>query len=244
MIKIVTKKVGQIEAHDLAAVSSQALLAGVIASTGDTWTIGDAADYLLAEIARRIVVEDTNKPLMRNLPRHFEAETVLGEAGTDISESIAMDVVALLTEKSLVELRSPGSIPPPLEIEITSTGLQRGMALIGRFAETRVPASDRLVTLNHNDPVLEEIRHSLDVLREKILQANDIGDMTEGERDTAVTEVIQLNSMLSASQVRIAAVVDGARGTLRWIADRAGGAVIGAMALAILQAICSYFGIL
>ncbi|HEY0413203.1 MAG TPA: hypothetical protein VGD66_08675 [Allosphingosinicella sp.] len=245
MIKIVNSKVGQRERpYELTDVTSESLISGVVAAVGDTWTIEDAADFLLAEVVRRTIVEDTRNKKISYLPRRFEAETVLGEAGTEISESIAVDVVHVLEQRGLIEQAYPDAIPPPLEIILTSTGVQRGITLIGRFAEIRVPASDRVVTLGHNDPVLEEIRQSLEVLRERILSANDIGDMTEAERNIAATEVSHLRLMLQEPQVRIAAALGRAEGTLRWIASQAGAAVIGAMALAILQAICSFFGVL
>ncbi|HMG48441.1 MAG TPA: hypothetical protein VK614_13400 [Allosphingosinicella sp.] len=245
MIKIVKKKTGAGKTtYDMAQVLPEELVAGVIAAVGDTWTIDEAADFLLAEVVRQVIVEDVERPVSRYLPRHFEAETILGFAGVDISENIATDVVLVLEDRGLIERRHPGITPPPLEIILTSTGLQRGMALIGRFADNRVPASDRVVSLDHNDENLRNIDVELEVLRQRILRGNDVGDMTDAEREAAASEVYQLHLMLQDRQVRIAALIERSRGTLVWIADKAGGAAIGTMALAILQAICSYFGVL
>lgn len=106
-----------------------------------------------------------------------------------------------------------------------------------------IPAADRVVSLDHNQPPLIAIREASEDLRQKIARGNDLGDLTIEQAEAAAAEIYQLEQMLGAPFARPQAVMEFARQSLRWIADKAGGAVVGAAALAVLTLIAAYFGL-
>lgn len=111
------------------------------------------------------------------------------------------------------------------------------------FVGTKViPASDRLVTLDDNDPKLVEIVAEARDLSKRISDSNDIGAMSDQDREIAILEVNQLADILEQPAVRISNVTERAIATLSWIGEQAAGAVIGSAAMALLALIAAYFG--
>ncbi|WP_336970345.1 hypothetical protein [Sphingobium aromaticiconvertens] len=116
-------------------------------------------------------------------------------------------------------------------------------SLADGFVEAKlIPASDRVVSLDDNDPKLKEIVSEARDLSKRIADSNDIGDMSDEDRKIAILEVDQLAHILEQPVVRISNIVQRAIGTLTWIGEQAAGAVVGAAALALLALIATYFG--
>lgn len=106
-----------------------------------------------------------------------------------------------------------------------------------------IPASDRVVSVNHNSEPVKEARQSVDDLVEKLRLGNDLGNLTVEEADAAANEVYQLGLILDNENIRPAMIATFATTTLRWIADKAAGAVVGTMALSLLALLGAIFGI-
>jgi hypothetical protein len=102
------------------------------------------------------------------------------------------------------------------------------------------PASDRLVRIDHNAEAVREIREAAAELVQRIRLGNDLGDLTAEEAAAAANEVYQIGLFFEAEYVRPATVLSLAGPTLRWIADKTGGAVVGAAALALLALIKAF----
>jgi hypothetical protein len=98
-----------------------------------------------------------------------------------------------------------------------------------------IPASDRAVTINHNNPDYTAVTRDLDALEEAVRGSNDYPD-TE-DKAQRVAEIGAMRRLLAASRVRIdaliALVVRGLQHFAKTFADK----VIGALAIAALAAL-------
>jgi hypothetical protein len=111
------------------------------------------------------------------------------------------------------------------------------------IAEENIPAADRTVRIDHNEPKVSEIRALSSSLVSQLEMGNDLGDLTPEQGRAAAGEIRQIEQAFSASYVRPDFIMGLVRRSLRWIADKAGGALIGAAALALLAAIAAFFGL-
>jgi hypothetical protein len=106
-----------------------------------------------------------------------------------------------------------------------------------------VPASDRVVRLDDNDPALVEIRSAAAELKRRIRTGNELGELNVDQAIAAAGEVSQLEDAFSAETVRPQEVVARSRRTLNWIASKAAGSFVGEAAASLLKIILLYFGI-
>ena len=106
-----------------------------------------------------------------------------------------------------------------------------------------IPASDRIVRLDHNSAPVVEILDAAADLQQKIRMGNDIGDLTHDEAVAAAGEVSQLEQAMKADFVRPDVLVGFAKKTLKWVGEKAAGAAVGKAALALLVMIAAFFGI-
>lgn len=105
-----------------------------------------------------------------------------------------------------------------------------------------VPASDRIVKLDHNNPVLKEIQTAAADLRERLAESNDVGNLRPDQVEVAIAEIGQLEADLNGDALRVGGFRERAEGTLSWIGREAAGALVGTAALALLAAIAAFFG--
>jgi hypothetical protein len=106
-----------------------------------------------------------------------------------------------------------------------------------------VPASDRVVRIDHNQAQVSEIRALSSSLVDSLETANDLGDLTPDLARAAAAEVRQIEQAFSASYIRPDFIMGVVRRSLRWIADKAGGALVGVAAMALLAAVAAFFGL-
>ena len=105
-----------------------------------------------------------------------------------------------------------------------------------------IPASDRIVNLDDNNPQLAEIREATQDLVIRLENNNDLGELNESEAIVAIEEVKQLAELLRQPLVRLSAIKVRAIDTLTWIGAKAAEAVVGAAAVGLLALIASHFG--
>lgn len=111
-----------------------------------------------------------------------------------------------------------------------------------RSAVAGIPAADRYVRLDHNNPQLIEIFEKISELESQLRSGNDVGSLDEDGVEAAISEVAELRSSLERPVVRKDAIRIRTVGTLTWIGKEAAGGLIGAAALALLALIASFFG--
>jgi hypothetical protein len=99
---------------------------------------------------------------------------------------------------------------------------------IAHAAEAResveVPASDRIVPLDHNSVSYEEAVRAVDWLEELVRQANDYDDVEE--KDQGIAELSAGRRLLQAVRVRIAAVAQVLAAPVRALTVRFGTGLI------------------
>lgn len=109
--------------------------------------------------------------------------------------------------------------------------------------DIEVPASDRVVRLDDNDPEVARIRQAASELRHHILKGNDLGDISPEQANALANEVYQIEDAFSQAYVRPAIIGERAKKTLRWIADKALGTLVGKAATGLLTMILTYLGL-
>lgn len=100
-----------------------------------------------------------------------------------------------------------------------------------RVAESEggdIPASDRLVRLDHNSPKYKDAINALEVLERVLREANDYPDLEDKEQKIA--EVSATQRILQAVRVRVGAVLAVAKAPLLYLAKQFGNAGIGVAA--------------
>jgi hypothetical protein len=163
---------------------------------------------------------------------HYTAAEVRTLLGWNDGFQYLRKALASLDVESLVKHRA-GSY------EITETGiLVAEQQLVGT-----VPASDRLVRLDHNAPEVKRIVDDAQSLETQLLKSNDFGSLTDDEVKAAAVEVRSIREAFLGDFIRSSNTYQRAKSTLEWIGSKAAEAVIGAAALGLLALIASFFGI-
>ncbi|UQR67315.1 hypothetical protein LRP30_19525 [Bradyrhizobium sp. C-145] len=112
--------------------------------------------------------------------------------------------------------------------------LLNGLEAVLVRANRTIPASDRVVSLSHNSPEQQQALEKLDELVAAVKETNDFPGEPE-EREQIVAELSAGRRLLEAARVRVAAVRETLAPTLKWIGEKAGGAVIGKLAADVWQ---------
>lgn len=118
----------------------------------------------------------------------------------------------------------------------------REAALAGWGDKVGAPAADRIVTFRDNQPAIDEAREALKALSDHLRDSNDHGDLTAAEVEEAAREVMILEHAFACEALRADWIMPIATRSLRWIADKAAGAVIGLLAVKALIAIAKAVG--
>lgn len=107
-----------------------------------------------------------------------------------------------------------------------------------------IPASDRFVTLDHNQPEVQAARAAVNDLVERVEGANDLFANDE-DRLVAIREVKSLRDALAAPRQRLAALWQATQesSVISFIAREAAGGVVGEVALKVLAAVAALIAI-
>ncbi|MCF8709328.1 hypothetical protein [Rhizorhapis sp. SPR117] len=109
--------------------------------------------------------------------------------------------------------------------------------------EIEVPASDRVVRIDDNDPIVEEIKVAAAELRNRLTNGNDLGDIGSEQAQAVVEEVAQIESSFSKKFVRSSELISRSQKTLTWIAEKSAGTFVAQAATALFKLIMKFFGI-
>lgn len=115
--------------------------------------------------------------------------------------------------------------------------------LKARLRNAPIPASDRIVRMDHNSKEFRDFEDAFDRLRESLLRSNDFGDMSPDEVAVAKDEVAQFSQEQKREWVRPAHMWQVAKSTFFWLVDHAAGTVVGQLALIALTALATLLGI-
>jgi hypothetical protein len=109
-------------------------------------------------------------------------------------------------------------------------------------AASAAPASDRIVTLDHNSRDYKETIDKIDKVVHEIESTNDIGDIPPDEFEARKTELSAGRRLLDATKVRLAAIRDGLYSILTWFASKFADKSAGELASAATKALARLFG--
>lgn len=100
------------------------------------------------------------------------------------------------------------------------------------------------VQIRSDDADILQVKATLDELAVHLEKANDIGELSELEKDAATAEVRGIRTELDGKQLRPATFVGRVEETLGWIIKKAGETTVSELAKKALELILKYFGIL
>jgi hypothetical protein len=103
-----------------------------------------------------------------------------------------------------------------------------------------VPASDRIVTLNHNSPDYQHLMSALETLEEVLRGANDYPDAEEKER--VVAEVSAGRRLLQAARARAGAIATVLAVPAAYLAKQFMGKAVGDAAQVVIDFVTRIFG--
>jgi hypothetical protein len=156
-----------------------------------------------------------------------------GAVGDEKSQPIRFTGQGLMHAESLLDI--PQYQPKPKPAQTSPSALLS-------TTNVPVPASDRIVTLDHNSPQVREVIEAADGLASQLEETNDTGNLSAEAVEVAIDEVQQIASELRRLAVRMPAFSERAKSTLSWIGKEAAGALVGAAALGLLALLAALLG--
>jgi hypothetical protein len=108
-----------------------------------------------------------------------------------------------------------------------------------RAFASSIPATDRIVHLDHNSAAYSETIEALEKTEQAVATANDYDDAQD--KDQRLAELSAIRRLLTSTRVRIGAVTAIAGPTLAWLAEKFAGGVISQLASATWKLIMSLF---
>lgn len=86
---------------------------------------------------------------------------------------------------------------------------------------------NRVVALDQSDPKIAVASSTIDELSESLSTDNEVGSALGDDRSAAQAELAAAKLLLSADRVRVKTLLRLLSSTLRWLAERAAGSVVG-----------------
>jgi hypothetical protein len=119
--------------------------------------------------------------------------------------------------------------------------LHKALTSIHRQLSGDVPASDRVVPIDHNSPSAAEITSSFEALEASLKGDNDTGALIDDQRLAALEEVSRLKQWWLSTRVRCASFLTSANATLSWVGEKAAAATVGDLAKNLLKLLLDFF---
>lgn len=105
---------------------------------------------------------------------------------------------------------------------------------------TSAPASDRIVTLDHNSAPYAEAKTAIAEIRTALEQNSEVGQAFGDEKAVALSEITQLQNMIDQPKVRAPSLVAYARKCLGWMAEKGAGTIMAELSKKLLALIISW----
>lgn len=114
------------------------------------------------------------------------------------------------------------------------SGLRAASKIFG--SDSNIPASDRVVTIDHNSDAYSEALANLEKLIKAVRETNDYPSDQE-DREQKIAELTAGRHLITATRVRIQAAKALLEPTLRWFMEKFSGAIVSQLASAAWKAI-------
>lgn len=174
---------------------------------------------------------------------YFAAEQIAKQANMGVGAAFVQRACIALVQDGHVEIRKINNSADRFTLE--PKGFVWAEELMSKQVPAlrkAVPASDRVVPINHNQPEWQVLEQATQALADQFTQGNDFGDLTAEEVEVAQSEVEEIKRLIALPKVRFTVVRERTGATLRWIGEKAAGAAVGKAALALLALIATFFG--
>jgi hypothetical protein len=89
-----------------------------------------------------------------------------------------------------------------------------------------IPASDRIVRRDDNSAAFDEAVKALDEVISAVDKANDLGELSAGERGIVLSQLRDVRKLFDFSEIKVSAIQALIVPALRWVADKIGGEVV------------------
>jgi hypothetical protein len=109
--------------------------------------------------------------------------------------------------------------------------------------EILAPASDRIVTLDHNNPDIAKIRDSLDEVSEELRKDNSEAIANPDEKNRFIAQLKAASELLKLNRLSVRSLSALILPVLYYLADKFAEGAIGALASELLKLIALQFGI-
>lgn len=109
-------------------------------------------------------------------------------------------------------------------------------------ATVEIPASDRIVRLDHNSVEHREVVLQCNSLLDALSKGNDVGSLSAEDVSVAIAETKSLQIEIQGDFVRRSAFWERSHSLLAWVAKEAAGAIVGVIALAAIAAFAALLG--
>lgn len=145
----------------------------------------------------------------------------------------------------LIEVARPPSEYSNAEIfaGLTDLGNTYYDAMFLAKAETTVPASDRIVRLNHNSPQYRKMTTAVDDVITNVAGDNEYATQRVQEREQVLIALRAARCLLDSEEVRISVVNAMVVPILRFVAENAARGIITTAAATALALVLKYFGL-
>jgi hypothetical protein len=104
-----------------------------------------------------------------------------------------------------------------------------------------VPASDRVVRLDHNAAAYAAVTEALGKVEEAVKATNDYPDAEDKEQ--RIAEISAGRRLLESTRVRVVAITAVLGPALRWLAEKFGGSIVGQIAATAWKLLSGLLGI-
>lgn len=106
-----------------------------------------------------------------------------------------------------------------------------------------VPASDRIVAIDHNQPAFRDVVHGLQAIEKIARASNDLASNDVDERDRVVAELQAAQRVIQENRVRVGVVQTLVVPTLLWLRANLPPAILGTLVTVVLAGLAAIFGI-
>jgi len=111
------------------------------------------------------------------------------------------------------------------------------------FRDVEIPASDRVVSPDHNSPEYRDFEAAHEKLADKLRRSNDLREFSAEELVIARSEVAAIGEEARKSTFRSLRLWEIAKTTIFWIVEKAVDGIIKALAVGVLIALAQVLGI-
>ena len=143
-----------------------------------------------------------------------------------------------------------GGADDNLDAELTGEGLERAEELLEELDEsdpiatgTVIPASDRVVFIDHNSADFREMKQAIEEVKNAVLGNNKYGASEPEDREQRVAELDAGLTLLTSVKVRVTAIVAVLGSALTYFATKFADAAIGGLATSAWNIIKAFFGL-